>query len=163
MMNVRHLISMGMIASLFINTGVLAGDDHSEEDLLREVSFLAMKLLEMSGKDSYVVQSEALVKPYIGICTHIKEEGISLTCITPGSGAAKAGLKTGDLVMSIKGIDLSEKGDPKNQKKNYMLAFRDLKIGEPVKFVLRRGSETMEVDVTVGSLSHPAFKLEINR
>ena len=63
MMNVRHLISMGMIASLFINTGVLAGDDHSEEDLLREVSFLAMKLLEMSGKDSYVVQSEALVKP----------------------------------------------------------------------------------------------------
>jgi len=141
-----------------------AGKDMSEEDVKLEISYLAKQLLDLTGKDSYTITSEAVVKPFIGICTQIEESGIQLTCITPDSQAAKAGLLTGDLITGINGQSMAgQKSKKKDQKENYWSIIKSIKPGDELKMELERDGKSRTVDVTVGSLSHPAYTCDISK
>jgi predicted metalloprotease with PDZ domain len=98
------IISISIAVLIATMSTSLAGS--SEEELRHEISYLAKELLDLSGEDSITVEQPAFMKPFIGICSELLPEGVKLTCITPGHNASKAGLMTGDLVISINDIDL---------------------------------------------------------
>lgn len=158
--------TIGLILALcLLNPGLaLAGDDYSQEEIKREISYLAKKLLDMSGEDSVTVESAAVVKAYIGICTNPMDEGLKLTCVTPDSAASRAGLQTGDLVTAINESSMagqkSYKDDPDG---NYWDLVNNMKPKDKLEFTLQRDGDQKKLAVEVGSLEHPAYSCRISR
>ena len=132
----------------------------SEEELKHEISFLAKKLLDMSGQESVTVDQPAYMKPFIGICSDVIREGVKLTCITPGHGAAQAGLKTGDLVVVINGVDMTET-DSQDNKKTFRKLIGDMKTGDILAIKLLRNGQQKSFEVNVGSIDQPAYTLTV--
>ncbi|MEM7360155.1 MAG: PDZ domain-containing protein [Pseudomonadota bacterium] len=133
----------------------------AEAEIKNEISYLAKKLLDMSGKDTYTVESPAFMKPYLGVCSAISTAGVKITCVTPGSGAAKSGLKTGDVLSEINGISMVNDDEGK-VKDAYYTAVKTMKTGEVMELTVFRGSETLTLKATIGTISHPAYTLTVS-
>ena len=69
-----------------------------------------------------------------------RPRGLLVTAVTPGSPAAKAGLRPGDLLTDLGGSDLTGKDE-------YLGALRTSPVGEPLALVVRRGEEQLKVSV----------------
>ena len=134
-----------------------------KQEIMTDISFLAKKLLDMSGEDSIVVESPAVMKPFIGICSKILNIGVELTCINPASQAQKGGLKTGDVMLSINGIDMSAETNRKEKDHPFWGIVNNMQTGDILKIVLSRGGEQMTFDVSVGAISHPGYELKVTR
>lgn len=157
------LLPMLMISVLVTSIPVFAGDEEwTEEHIMREISYLAKTLLDKSGEESITVESPRFMKPFIGVCSDISDQGVKLTCVTPGTQAAKAGLQTGDIVVKMRGLDLVNK-DQSLTKTRYYDVVGSMKTGDKIDMTLMRNGEQQVLTVTVGSLSHPAYVLEVNR
>lgn len=148
-------------ALISVSGGAQAG---SVEELKHEISFLAKKLLDKSGQDTITVKQPAIQKPFLGVCPEPGPNGLKLDCITPGHNAAKAGLQTGDLVLSINGLSMKNSGSDKHAHKSaYHQVFSSLETGKELTLVLLRGSQEMTIKVTVGAISHPAYTMTISK
>jgi len=145
-----------------LSTAPTAAGEWTEEHIMREIAYMAKQLLDMSGKDSVRIESAAFDKPFIGICSEILTKGVKLTCVTPGTQAAKAGLQTGDVVIQMNEVSLANE-DLAVTKKRYYKIVESMQTGEEIKLVLVRDGNQMARMVTVGSLSHPAYVLEVDR
>lgn len=134
----------------------------NEEELKYEISFLAKKLLDMSGKETITVSQEPYTKPFLGVCSAVTPGGVQLTCITPGHNAEAAGLRTGDLVVKIDDLKLMapSTGDV---KKAYFGTIERMKTGQKMTFTVYRGPDEKTVEVTVGELSQPGYTMTIRR
>jgi len=161
-----------LLIGLVISSVGVASHAGSVDELKHEISFLAKKLLDKSGKDNITVKQAAIKKAFIGVCPEPTAKGIHLTCITPGHSAAKAGLQTGDLVVAIDALSMvtnrAEKQWHKGSKKRghydaYHQVFDNLKTGETLAFKILRGGKEMTVMVTVGAISHPAYTMTISK
>ncbi len=139
---------------------VLAGD--SDEELRHEISFLAKKLLEKSGGDSVTIEQPAYMKPFIGICSDVSRRGVKLTCITPGANASKAGLKTGDLVTAINGIDMVTSSSRESEDAFYGIT-KTMKAGDKLVMKLIRKGEKQTITATVGDIGQPAYTLTVSK
>lgn len=160
-----RLITVAAVALLF-NLGISvaqAGDEDSKEELMSEVSFLAKKLLDLSGEDSITIESPVFKKPFVGVCSMINERGVKLTCITPKSQAEKHGLKTGDIITSINGQEMANKSDREKYEHPYWSVMHNMKTGDILKMEILRAGQQVDIDVTVGSLIAPAYVLQVNR
>jgi len=162
MRDVAIRVFLIVVMSNLMFTVVQAGVQ-TEEEVKREISYLAMTLLKIKGQDSYTLESEALVKPYIGVCSKMKPKGVYLACVTPKSQAAKAGLKTGDVILSINGISMANQSEHYDPNKAYWKLTDEMKVGDKLKLVLADGDKTRQMTVSVGSLSHPAYRIEISK
>jgi len=151
----NHIIKITIASyiGLALTTTSFAGS--REEELKNEISYLAKQLLA-----SITIEQPAYMKPFIGICSDVIPRGIKLTCITPGHNASKAGLKTGDLIISINDVDMT--GLSKRDKKN---AFYDLtksmKTDDPLALKFIRKGKERSITFKVGAVSHPAYTLTI--
>lgn len=156
---------IGSCIALVVATSAFAGSN--EEELKHEISFLAKKLLDMSGEDSATVEQKAFMKPFIGICSDVTPGGIKLTCITPGHNASKAGLKTGDLILSINGIDMigidKNRVHKKANKNPFYSLTKTMKIGDQLVMKLLRNGQKQEITAIVGAVSQPAFTLTVRK
>lgn len=137
--------------------------DSDKEEIMSEISFLAKKLLDSSGKDSLVLKSPSVMKPFIGVCSKIIPLGIELTCISPASQAQKDGLKTGDIVITINGVSMEQVPNKREKENPYWDIVHNMKTGDVLKIGLLRGGKNIQLEVTVGALSHPAYELKITR
>jgi putative serine protease PepD len=73
------------------------------------------------------------------------KEGVKITRLTTGSGAEKAGLQKGDMVVSVDGVPIKGFQD-------FVQAIRGRKPGDQLKVTYRRGDQEVETEVTLGSL-----------
>jgi len=137
--------------------------DSEKEELMSEISFLAKKLLDSSGKDSLVLKSPSVMKPFIGVCSKIISLGIELTCISPASQAQKSGLKTGDVIIIMNGLSMAQTPNKSEKDNPYWDIVHNMKTGDVIKMGLLRGGKNIELEVTVGAISHPAYELKITR
>jgi S1-C subfamily serine protease len=71
------------------------------------------------------------------------QEGALVEELAPDSGAAKAGVKVGDVVTAVDGVDVRSMDD-------LILLVRRHKAGETVKIKLLRGGKSLELGVSVG-------------
>lgn len=162
MFKISHQLKIVALSIVVFATTSVSFAGSNEAELRHEISYLAKKLLDLSGEDSLTVEEPAFMKPFIGICSEILPEGVQLTCITPKHNAAKAGLKTGDLLIAINGIDMTDlnKDDYKNA---FYSITKSMKTDEKLAMKLMRKGKSELITVTVGAISHPAYTLIVKK
>ena len=159
---IRALLVTPALVLGLVTAPAIAGK-WTEEDIMREIAYMAKELLDMSGKESIRLESPAFDRPFMGVCSEpLSDKGLKITCVTPGTQAAKAGLLTGDIVLQMKGQNLVD-DDIAVIKERYYKIVKAMKTGDDIEMVLNRDGKTVEVTVTVGALSHPAYVLEVNK
>ena len=83
---------------------------------------------------------------YLGVATSgstTSTPGATLAQVTPGGPAAKAGLRTGDIVTNIGGAKIQNAND-------LVAAIASHQPGDKVAITARRGSNTVHVTATLG-------------
>jgi membrane-associated protease RseP (regulator of RpoE activity) len=90
----------------------------------------------------------------LGVVLAPSEKGLVVAGVTPGSGAAKAGLEPGDVIVSINGVAVERPESRKHLPKTLDL-LGDVEPGETVRVEYERNGARASVDVT--TREHPAF------
>jgi len=93
----------------------------------------------------------AFGRPAIGVVMSPDDEGVKLAAVTPGSPAAKAGLRGGDQLLRINGSALGS-GDPERQMARATELIGELEEGDTVRLSYRRGSASGEVELQAAML-----------
>jgi serine protease Do len=70
-------------------------------------------------------------------------ENVKIADITPGSGAAKAGLRIDDIILAINGTEVRD-------SESLLAILGKTKPGDKVKLKVRRGDEELEPEATLG-------------
>ncbi|TND00377.1 MAG: peptidase M28 [Bacteroidetes bacterium] len=135
------------------------GDYHKPSDDIEKINFEGEKkvleymikliaLTEGKPKMQYLKTRNTITdtpkfKVTMGIMPDYAYEGkgVRLDGVTDGKPAALAGLKKGDVIMSLG-------GEPVNNMMDYMKALGKFKKGDTVPAILMRGSEEMKINVT---------------
>lgn len=92
---------------------------------------------------AWLLQQKDPAIPFIGVRTEASEKGSQVVEVVAGSGAAAAGLKIGDVLVSADGTPLRGPDDVIES-----LSTRD--PGDTLEFELLRGTETLHIKVTLG-------------
>ena len=104
------------------------------------------------GYAGYQAQTTSRKSPTIGVGLGRSSEGVRITRVVAGGQAAKAGVRVGDIVLSVDGVDLRK--DPQA-----LIAKVSEKIGQTAKLSLKRGAQEITSDVEVGSRSDSIYKI----
>lgn len=134
-------------------------DRINTEGIARIVSLAEKVARELGDRDARLVFKRTLVtstprsspdrsgpQPYLGSVPDMaagEQPGLRLTGVTPGSPADRAGLRAGDIVVSLGGtkvVDLT----------SYSKALYAHKPGDRVEIVVARGAERVTLQVTLG-------------
>lgn len=149
---------------MLVSASAIAG---GESELRNEISFLAKKLLDQSGKNELTIVQPSVQKPFLGICGEPGHHGVLLTCVTPGHNAHKSGLQTGDMITSINGVSMlgqrSHSHDHKSENNAYMTMMNKMKTDQVLKLLLLRQGKEVNLSVKVGALNQPSYTLIIKR
>jgi membrane-associated protease RseP (regulator of RpoE activity) len=84
--------------------------------------------------------------PFLGVKLEVKDEQVTIMKVTPGSPAGLAGMKKGDVIVSVDDVETGDIGDIK-------LALFGKESGDTARVKIRRkrflfGDKEMELDVT---------------
>ena len=71
--------------------------------------------------------------------------GAYVAAVTPGSGAARAGLKRGDVIVAVNGAKVSSNDD-------VLRAVRERQPGDKLSVVVLRDNASKKFEVTLGDL-----------
>ncbi len=82
--------------------------------------------------------------PALGVVLSSKTKAIQIEAVTDGSGAQEAGLRKGDVIVSIEGHGISKIEDIAE-------ALKDRKAGNKVKVTCRRGGKEITADVRLAA------------
>jgi predicted metalloprotease with PDZ domain len=104
------------------------------------------------GYAGYQAQSTSRKSPTIGVGLDRSNEGVRITRVAAGGQAAKAGLRVGDIVLGVDGVELRK--DPQA-----LIAKLGERIGQTVKLSIKRGAQDLTSDVEVGSRSDSSYKI----
>ena len=80
---------------------------------------------------------------YLGVTIEDREEGVQVTYVTPGSPADDAGIVVDDLLLKFDGKKVVDRVDLVGR-------VQAKKPGTKVKLSIKRGDETLDVEVTLG-------------
>lgn len=80
---------------------------------------------------------------FLGVGTEDAEKGVRIAQVVPESGAAKAGLKAGDVIVSLNEAQVVD-------SVGFGASIREIKTGETVRLGVEREGELREVEVTLG-------------
>jgi len=120
----------------------------------RLMALIARSLATRDAPPDYIAQSppksgsaRAGLRAYLGTIPDYAEgdvKGVKLSGVAATGPAAKAGVRGGDVIVELAGKKVDNIYD-------YTYAIEALKIGQPVKLVVQRGAERVELTVTPGS------------
>src|SRR5205085_3827020 len=108
---------------------------------------------EMFGFAGYKVENISQSTPRLDFNTTVNSDGdIQLTRVQPGSTAAAAGLQTGDVLVSVEGIEVRRGFGPTSDvlTKN---------IGKPVKIEIKRAGTSKTISMQVAAEQQAAYRL----
>src|SRR5215218_9101799 len=95
-------------------------------------------------------RGETIRRPYLGVSTAPADGGARVQQATAGGPAAKAGLRAGDLIVSVGGAAVREPDD-------VAAAIQDRRPGQTVRIEIERGGDrrTLEVELATRPASAP--------
>jgi hypothetical protein len=103
----------------------------------------------VSGFDSLVFNGNNFTtfgrQPQIGATITDADGGALVTNVTSGGGAEAAGLKVGDIIQSIDGLDLNDAEDGPSAQLRARL--RDVETGDRVSIVAERAGDRVNLDI----------------
>ena len=106
-----------------------------------EHSFLGIQMAQLSPELKQQLKSEKNLEVNA-------DEGVLIVDVVPDSPAAKAGLKSGDIIREIAGEEIV-----KSEEVQQAVAKTD--VGEELALTLQRDGKQIDTDVTVGVLPQP--------
>jgi predicted metalloprotease with PDZ domain len=104
------------------------------------------------GYAGYKLESAPGNAPAIGIEYDETPEGVKIRGVNANGAAAKAGLRAGDILVSLDGLDLQKDRQAIDEK-------LQRSIDRKVKLQIKRGGQAQTVDLQVGSRSDPSYKI----
>jgi predicted metalloprotease with PDZ domain len=107
---------------------------------------------EFLGYAGYRAERTSRSRPTIGTVIERSDNGVNITYISEGSQAAKAGLRIGDIILSVNGMDLRK--DPQA-----LIAKLGENIGHSVKLSIKRGTQDLTIDVKVSTIEDSTYKV----
>jgi len=107
---------------------------------------------EILGYAGYRTEKASRPSPTIGVGIERGDEGVRVTRVSPGSQAASAGLRVGDVVVSVNGTELGK--DPQA-----LIAKLSENVGHAVKLSIKRGAQNLTSDVDVGTRDDTSYKI----
>jgi S1-C subfamily serine protease len=94
--------------------------------------------------DGFLSPAREVAHPYLGvICRDAVDTGAQVVRVAEGSGAAKAGIRVGDIILSIGNARISDQMD------FAQVMFRQ-RVGSKIPIMLRRGNATVVAEAIVG-------------
>ncbi|MBQ9887306.1 MAG: RIP metalloprotease RseP [Lachnospiraceae bacterium] len=121
---------------------MVLGKDISLYEVVNELPDEVEIVFERDGKRQTAVYNTEYERYQMGISYMNQGDAPALTEVYPGTPAESAGLKAGDIIVSINGTDVSSGTEVYNY-------FRDNEIGSAaVDFVVKRDGEQVAVTVT---------------
>ena len=91
-----------------------------------------------------LASGQAIDRPYLGLTTAAGSAGVEVQAVTPRSPAQRAGLRTGDVVVSVDGDAVSEPGDVTD-------ALDGNEPGDSVEVEVERDGSRRQLDITLGT------------
>jgi serine protease Do len=82
-------------------------------------------------------------KGYLGVNLAPGADRVQIVAVSKGSGADKAGMKAGDIIIGVAGKDVTD-GD------SLQSIMKDLKLGDKVDVKVRRGESELDLKITLG-------------
>ena len=124
------------------------------EDMERIGKFTGRLLMDLAGdmkRPDYVKVARGAKRPsgpmraYTGVIPDYAADvkGLSITDVSAGGPAAKAGIKAGDVVIEFDGKKVNDIND-------YSRVLSGIKIGKPTKIVVMRNKKKVELTITPG-------------
>lgn len=162
-MNIRLRKFVIVVLMFFICFQASGGEHTCEctiEDIEKEVSYLAKKLLELAGTEEYTIEKPPTSKAIIGACFEVTKSGINLTCITPGLSPQEEGLITGDVIVEINEINFVRENMESSQSALDKLV-KNIKNGDILRMGYKVGSSVKYVDIEVRQLTSPGFTFKV--
>jgi type II secretory pathway component PulC len=89
-----------------------------------------------------------------------RDDGVEVASVSPGGGAAQAGLKAGDVLVEMNGTKLGAEGERKPQDKLLRL-MREVKPDEKVQVRYRRDGKLHDVEITARPLRDRFFTMAL--
>jgi len=87
---------------------------------------------------------QTIDRPYLGVTTAAGSSGVEVQAVTAGGPAERAGLRAGDVVVSVDGHEVSEPGDVTD-------ALDGSEPGDSVEVEVERDGDRERLDVTLGT------------
>ena len=75
----------------------------------------------------------------LGIVLSVRDSGVFISAVTPGSGAEQAGLRSGDQIISVRGKALAANTSVESAR----TSIGTLKVGDAVDLGIKRGTQTL--------------------
>ena len=94
---------------------------------------------EVLPKAALELVVDSVMEPRIGITTELQSERILVTEVTPGSMAAEAGVRAGDLLLRVGGVEVRDPGFGELYRQRHAGGV----VGTPLELVVDRGGETL--------------------
>lgn len=104
------------------------------------------------GYAGYKVETSSRKAPQIGIEIDETPEGLKIMRVERGSSAYNAGVRRGDILVSIDGMDVQKNGQAVMQR-------LEQRIGSGVKLGIKRADKLQSLDLEVGSRSEASYKI----
>lgn len=139
---------VGINSMIFSPTGTSLGIGFAIpiNDAMQIVHFL-MARGPWVGIERAMPNSAGLAR-YLGLQT---DRGLVVLSVMPGSPAASAGLREGDVILSIDGNEVTNS----DQLRSAVFARQ---IGETLTFTIQRGTEQLEVQVKAGTIPEGYYR-----
>jgi C-terminal processing protease CtpA/Prc len=123
--------------------------DNARRQLEEAARTIVTQVPNVTGFDSWVVNGNNFStfgpQPQIGATITDADGGALVTNVTSSGAAEQAGLKVGDVIQSIDGIDLNDGEDGPSAQLRARL--RDVETGDRVSIVAERGGDSVNLDI----------------
>lgn len=116
------------------------------EEAAREVARLSAGIATPVMRDVERGLARFGARAWLGVTVEDADEGARVIGVTPGSGAADAGIVTGDVIVAVDGAALTESGD-RASSEVLVAAMRDVEPEEGVLVSVLRDGEVSELTV----------------
>ncbi len=130
-------VQWGDIKSALVGNFVATPEAGAEKVAAGVISVAARKV---TARDLPPLQGNS---GYLGIALETGENGVKVSQVLPGTAAAKAGIRTGDLVVAVAGKAVTEPN-------TLITTIQRYKVGEEVAIRIKRGDEKLELKVVLG-------------
>ncbi|HJZ68831.1 MAG TPA: PDZ domain-containing protein, partial [Blastocatellia bacterium] len=104
------------------------------------------------GYAGYKLESSSRRTPQLGIEIDETPEGLKITRVDRGGPAFKSGLRAGDILMRVDGMDVQ-----KDQQA--VMEWLEQRIGNGVKLAIKRAGKDLAIDLEVGSRNEASYKI----
>ena len=124
----------------FFNKYVRGRDEIDYNSILNKMGLQLTKLREENNR------------PYLGVNTSQKDQGMEITSIPAGSPAWEGGLNTDDIIVAINGYQATS-------RRAFTQHLSRHKAGDKVKFTVFRHNKIREITVTLGKTAASGYRI----